>query len=590
MPTPRSISTEACAGTVPCHEFVIVQAVPYPLLTPDVLHLHTYFLFPFSIDQHAVMEEHPEIWHKGQQWFEKLDAWVTTHVHHPEHEAAASRLGAWHRSPETHFDLASPAYQDMVFFHPFVRRAFFDTGNTSRDQEALMHRYVMRRESGGRLFYEAEDVRGASASVEVTDLRLLLFANGISILTLGIETRGISYRQALWINEMLRKIYPSSDRQIETARIPSRLALVEERDGQRHIIAEEKWEKSRIVGVRPQISGILLNLLHFANYFHEEFEPVLDERMLVNTFVSLDRTQLPPGYQSGEGYDAAFSRLLYVDRDGPGFRYQPEFIREDMNKHVYRRWQHEGTLYGATSYSNVTSVLTCPETLEASGLVYRMFKTKNHLISLIALFYRASLLDFAKESALVSRMLFPVFSGKIVRHRHIQFATRLMADFHYFNNYWFFDELTPKDEELEHFQLFCRAYRIGPMKEGIEDQIDKLAGYIDRLYTLRNSDAVNRLAMIDILLGIGALVTGYYGMNIPHLGDVLKNNSLSLWSLVATSLLTIASVTFVVYIVGFNWLDYRASLLPHRYRKSLTTNSLRQLRHYQGENGNPAGG
>lgn len=164
-----------------------------------------------------------------------------------------------------------------------------------------------------------------------------------------------------------------------------------------------------------------------------------------------------------------------------------------------------------------------------------------------------------------------------------------MSDFHYFNNYWFFDELTTKDEELEHFQLFCRAYRIGPMKDSIEDQIGKLAGYVDRLYTLRNSDAVNRLAMISILLGVGALVTGYYGMNIPHLADVLKSNTLSIWSLVGTSLLTIAPVTFIVYIVGFNWLDYRASLLPHRYRKSLSTNSLRQLRHSQGQSEDPVG-
>lgn len=64
-----------------------------------------------------------------------------------------------------------------------------------------------------------------------------------------------------------------------------------------------------------------------------------------------------------------------------------------------------------------------------------MFRGKNLLIAVIALFYRASLLGFAEESVLVSRQLFAVFSGGTVRHRHIQFATRLMADFHYFNTY-----------------------------------------------------------------------------------------------------------------------------------------------------------
>jgi hypothetical protein len=41
-------------------------------LNPEVLHLHTYFFFPFSIDQAAVMDEHPEIWRGAQPWFEKL--------------------------------------------------------------------------------------------------------------------------------------------------------------------------------------------------------------------------------------------------------------------------------------------------------------------------------------------------------------------------------------------------------------------------------------------------------------------------------------------------------------------------------------
>jgi hypothetical protein len=112
------------------------------MLNPDVLHLHTYFLFPISIDQNAVMDEHPEIWRGPQPWFENLDLWVTRHVA-PEYKEAANQLGGWRRNPETSLDLDSQSYQDMMFFHPFVRRAFFDTGNESRDHEALVHRYVM---------------------------------------------------------------------------------------------------------------------------------------------------------------------------------------------------------------------------------------------------------------------------------------------------------------------------------------------------------------------------------------------------------------------------------------------------------------
>jgi hypothetical protein len=198
-----------------------------------------------------------------------------------------------------------------------------------------------------------------------------------------------------------------------------------------------------------------------------------------------------------------------------------------------------------------------------------MFTSKNHLIATVALFYRATLLNFAKESAQVSRQLFPIFSGQIVRHRHIQMATRLMADYHYFTNYWFFNEITTKDEELEHFQLLCSAYRIDQMKNEIGDEIGKLAGYIDRLYALRNNDAVNRLALLSMILGVGALVTGYYGMNIPHLTNILANGQVSGGSLVATSIMTLLSLSLIAYIVVTNWVDYRSSLVPHNFRRPL---------------------
>ena len=73
-------------------------------------------------------------------------------------------------------------------------------------------------------------------------------------------------------------------------------------------------------------------------------------------------------------------------------------------------------------------------------------------------------------------------------------------------------------------------------------------------------------------------MTGYYGMNIPDLGTVLQKHLTSLWSLVLTSIMAVASLWFVVYIIGSNWLDYRASIFPHRYRRPLTPKSLRELR------------
>ena len=74
-------------------------------------------------------------------------------------------------------------------------------------------------------------------------MRLFLFANAIGILSLGVEGFHLPTPQALWINEALRKVYPSSGRQIREGRIPNRLALVLEQDGQSQVLAEERFEK-----------------------------------------------------------------------------------------------------------------------------------------------------------------------------------------------------------------------------------------------------------------------------------------------------------------------------------------------------------
>jgi len=86
------------------------------------------------------MEDHPEIWKRRQHWFGNLDRWVT------KHGSLAPELGGWKRASHDRFDLDSPSYQDMVFFHPFVRRVFFDTGNHDRDDEAKI--WISRKLSG----------------------------------------------------------------------------------------------------------------------------------------------------------------------------------------------------------------------------------------------------------------------------------------------------------------------------------------------------------------------------------------------------------------------------------------------------------
>ncbi|MEJ7608718.1 MAG: hypothetical protein WKF37_21215 [Bryobacteraceae bacterium] len=77
-------------------------------MEPQAAHLHTYFLFPFSIDKQAVVEDHAEIWVEGRSWFDGVDDWVKAHA--PGNSAGLQDLGRWERAAYRRFDMDSEAY------------------------------------------------------------------------------------------------------------------------------------------------------------------------------------------------------------------------------------------------------------------------------------------------------------------------------------------------------------------------------------------------------------------------------------------------------------------------------------------------
>ena len=47
----------------------------------------------------------------------------------------------------------------------------------------------------------------------------------------------------------------------------------------------------------------------------------------------------------------------------------------------------------------------------------------------------------------------------------VEIAADLRNEFLNFSNYWHFDELANKDEEIEHFQMQCRALRVEELRK-----------------------------------------------------------------------------------------------------------------------------
>jgi hypothetical protein len=546
----------------------------------EALHLHTYFLFPFSVDKEAVMKDHQKVWGGCEHWIDGLDHWIADHGQ-AAGSPVAGKVGRWQRDIYRRFDMDAFAYQDMVFFHPFVRRVFFDTGDSFRslaeDGENMVRCYSIPlaplEETGRRLILEAEDARERSAAVRVTDLRMFLFANGIGILSIGVEATHLSVEKALWINEMMRKVYPSSGRQLREGRTPSRVVLRLEGGGDPVTLVDETFQNMAMRGFLPPLSKLITELLYFANYPKQEFEPVLDERMIVYTYLSVDQSSVEPNFDQSEDYEILMSRLLYVDRYKDEYRYDAEFSREQMRRDVYRRWAHQGTLYGFTSYSNVSMVMgrfDCDmHELKEGFLVHRMFMSRYYLTVIVSLFYRATLLDFSERTALVSRRIYKRYVSAKVADSDVLLVTRLMGDFQHFSNYWYFSELANKDEEIEHFQMQCKAYRLDPMKAEVEQEIGKLSDYLERVAQMRNTESINRLAMLSMILGGGAMVTGYFGMNFGRMfSDIFFEpkhftllHHVAIWTV---TLIVVGSILFTIVLVVSNWRAYRNILIPTR--------------------------
>jgi hypothetical protein len=555
----------------------------------ELLHLHTYFFFPFSIDKVTVVQNHRELWAKYKHWIDGLDEWLGTH-HTGNQNPLMEQLGCWRRDPFSRFDMDSPAYQDMVFFHPYVRRVFFDTGEgptQAEERDALLCCYSIPIPGDKKLWFHAEDVKGRTASVQITDLRLFLFANGIGILSIGVEAFNLSAADALWINEAFRKVYPSSGRQIREGRAPSRMQLVIEHEGRRRVVAEEEAKRAALIGYLPPLANTITSLLYFCDYSLQEFEPVLDERMIVYTYACLDPGSVPPDFINSELYKVFLSRLLYVDLAGDDYRYEPDFTRKQLERHLYRRWAHAGTYYGFTSYSSATATLgtfDCDQhTLREGFLIHRMFSTRYYMMTLISLFYRATLLDFAERTALVSKRIYRDWEDGKLSKGNVRMASDLRAEFLHFSNYWYFDELANKEEEFEHFVLQCRALRVQPVKNEVDEEIEKLNTVLQSYASSRNTDAVNRLAILSLIVGAGAILTGFFGMNFGHTFErvffqpdadtfVFHYAAVSIMSI-----LVIAVLAFGLYLVVSNWSDYRDALVPKgRNRNEQIESSLKR--------------
>ncbi len=137
-----------------------------------------------------------------------------------------------------------------------------------------------------------------------------------------------------------------------------------------------------------------------------------------------------------------------------------------------------------------------------------------------------------------------------------------------FSNYWHFDELANKDEESQHFNMQSEALHIIPMLRHTEREIERMHTVLTQYYQARSTQAVNRLAMLSMILGAGAVLTGFFGMNFG--GEFAKAffepdapKSWMHWVAIGgVTAFALGTLIFGIVLVVANWADYKDVLIP----------------------------
>src|SRR5687768_212065 len=66
-----------------------------------LLHLHSYFMFPFAINKAAVLDANGKFWPAGSEWLTGLDEWIASVT-----SQSRRTLGGWWRAAYDRFDLS----------------------------------------------------------------------------------------------------------------------------------------------------------------------------------------------------------------------------------------------------------------------------------------------------------------------------------------------------------------------------------------------------------------------------------------------------------------------------------------------------
>ncbi len=236
--------------------------------------------------------------------------------------------------------------------------------------------------------------------------------------------------------------------------------------------------------------------------------PCLDDRMFVATLVN-DKNETDRflgefkkndyyAYEKNIELSESLYELIFVDPAG-NCSCQCKKMREDLlDKHIYKRWIEEGSIYGVAAQSLVLLFDGSFPPLIGS------FLTIYVRIACLCLAQRASLMLFQKETADISRLIHE-------KENKISLATvtklmDLQERFSAFESQICFAEITPQEQGIEIYSMFTEYFFIEKELENVKSQIDGLHDATDTYLDFSFNKFALMFTLIGAILGVLALI------------------------------------------------------------------------------------
>ena len=379
-------------------------------------------------------------------------------------------------------------YKEFVYYHPFVQKMVFDTGNT----DSIRYMEYPLAEDAAFEFDIADYSKAFKAKLALKGVSVHLFFTGVGILTFKLE----NYQSGdlcfiKYLNDYGRRTYPqflvdNNDSDVDfdyTSKVKKTFLpnSIKVKYGNNYIVEDFRGYRLPIP-IEETITppAYIKHIMPI-----DKIIPLNDDRMYTmcwygNNELAKSLTRKHNNTLHNYSYQTSdeWYSLIFCDKSDSSC--QSLSIRnEHLKRYTYDRWANYGTLYGITRDSLICLTSEWDDLIEnyADHLV-ETFQTVYYQMAIICLAQRSSLNKFSCELSTI------LSDEKKITENVEGFQTNYFK----FNNQLYFKEVTSQIQGIEMYSMMQQSMQI----DGDAMRLDREIEELHNLMSIRNSSKIDR--------------------------------------------------------------------------------------------------